>query len=320
MVLKAAVLDALGQTPQLREFAEPELHGDEVLVTVTAAPLKQLDRAIAAGTHYSSPKTLPVVCGTDGAGRMADGSRVYFMVHRRPFGTMAERAPAEWTVPLPDPLDDAVAAAVVNPAIAAWLPLLWRAQMKPGENVLVLGATGAAGRMAVRAARLLGAGRVVAAGRRQEVLRSLDADATIDLRLPAADLRAAFAREAALGLGIILDYVWGPATEILLDVLMKSDLSDDARDGDVRLVALGAMAAPTIALPSTILRASRLTILGSGSGNFPPVPRLKSMVSDILSRAARGEIGVDVVCRPLERVHEVWTATEHGDHRLVLCW
>ena len=267
--MKAAVLDALGQTPRIREFAEPDLHGDEVLVTVTAAPLKQLDRAIAAGTHYSSPKTLPVVCGTDGAGRMADGSRVYFMVHRRPFGTMAERAPAEWTVPMPDQLDDAVAAAVVNPAIAAWLPLLWRARMKPGENVLVLGATGSAGRMAVRAARLLGAGRVVAAGRRQDVLASLDADATIDLRLPAAELRAAFARESAIGLGVVLDYVWGPSTELLLDVLMKSDLSEDTRTGDVRLVALGAMSAPTLALPSTVLRAARLSNSRKRIGKFP---------------------------------------------------
>jgi hypothetical protein len=129
-----------------------------------------------------------------------------------------------------------------------------------------------------------------------------------------------FARESAIGLGVVLDYVWGPSTELLLDVLMKSDLSEDTRTGDVRLVALGAMSAPTLALPSTVLRAARLSILGSGSGNFPPVPQLRSMVSDILSRAARGEIGVDVVCRPLDRVDEAWTATDHGDRRLVLCW
>jgi NADPH:quinone reductase-like Zn-dependent oxidoreductase len=315
--LKAAVLNELGQVPQIAEFDEPEVKADETLVRVTAAPLKQLDRAIASGSHYSSPSKLPIVCGTDGVGRTQDGSRVYFMINRRPFGAMAELAPASWTVPVPDELEDDVAAAVVNPAIAAWLPLLWRAHMKPGDNVMVLGATGASGRMAVRAARLLGAGRIVAAGRREDVLASLDADSTINLTRPPSELRAAFAREAELGLGIVIDYVWGSATETLLEVLTKSDLSHDDREDDVRLVALGAMAAPTIALPSTTLRSSRLTILGSGSGNFPPVTKLKAFVADIFSYAARGDIGVDVEHQSLGEVSEVWKQNRQDNRRVV---
>ena len=235
--MKAAVLDAVGQTPRIRNFAEPNVRDDEVVVEVLASPLKQLDRSIAAGTHYSSPKAFPIVCGTDGVGRLPSGERVYFMVNRRPYGAMAERAPASWTVPVPAALDDAIAAAIVNPAIAAWLPLLWRARMKPGENVLILGATGAAGRMAVRAARLLGAGRVVAAGRRQEVLRSLGADAIIDLGGEGAALSDSFALQAAIGLDVVIDYVWGAPTQALLDVLVKSDLSEHRRDDDIRLVA-----------------------------------------------------------------------------------
>jgi NADPH:quinone reductase-like Zn-dependent oxidoreductase len=317
--LKAAVLNELGRVPQIGNFEDPEVKENETLVRVTAAPLKQLDRAIASGTHYSSPSKLPIVCGTDGVGRTQDGGRVYFMVNRRPFGAMAELAPASWTVPVPSELGDDVAAAVVNPAIAAWLPLLWRAHMKPGDNVMVLGATGASGRMAVRAARLLGAGRIVAAGRREDILASLDVDARINLTLPAHELRAAFAHEVELGVGIIIDYVWGAATEMLLALLTKSDLSHDDREDDVRLVALGAMAAPTIALPSTTLRSSRLSILGSGSGNFPPVAQLKAFVADILSYAARGDIGVDVERKPLEEVSEVWKESRQDNRRVVFC-
>ena len=190
--MKAAIIDALGQLPRFGDFAEPLAEGDEIVVTVTAASIKQLDRAIAAGTHYSSPRELPVIPGTDGVGRLPDGAQVYFAANRRPFGGMAELAPASWTVPLPVGMDDALAAAIVNPALGAWLPIMWRGGLRPGETVVVLGATGGTGRLAVRAARLLGAGRVVAAGRRLEQLAALDTDSRIDLRLPAQELRNRF--------------------------------------------------------------------------------------------------------------------------------
>jgi len=316
--MKEAVLDVIGQTPRYGEFEEPVAQDGEAIVEVAAASIKQLDRAIAAGKHYSSPRALPVVCGTDGAGRLADGTRVYFATGRRPFGAMTERAPASLTVPLPDGLDARLAAAIVNPALAAWLPLVWRVRLLPGEAVLVLGATGAAGRMAVRAARLLGAGRVIAAGRRQDALNALDADATIDLRLPAEELKQAFAEEAARGLGIVVDYVWGAAAEALIGVLVKSDLSADLANGEgVRLVSVGAMAAPTITLPSSALRGSRLTILGSGTANYPPAAQLRKIIADILSRTARGELSLDVAPAPLASVAETWTAGD-ADRRSVL--
>ncbi|MGD1037723.1 MAG: zinc-binding alcohol dehydrogenase family protein [Roseiarcus sp.] len=316
--MKAAVLDVIGRTPRYGEFEEPVAQDGEAIVEVAAASIKQLDRAIAMGKHYSSPRALPVVCGTDGVGRLADGTRVYFAANRRPFGAMAERAPASWSVPLPDGLDAGLAAAIVNPALAGWLPLVWRVRMRPGETVLVLGATGAAGRMAVRAARLLGAGRVIAAGRRQDVLNALDADAMIDLRLPAEELRRAFAEEAARGLGIVIDYVWGAAAEALIDVLVKSDLSAEVANGEgVRLVSVGAMAAPTIALPSSALRGSRLTILGSGTANYPPAAQMRKIIADLLSRTARGDLSLDIASAPLASVAETWTAVE-PDRRLVL--
>ncbi|MCP3097718.1 zinc-binding alcohol dehydrogenase family protein [Myxococcus sp. K15C18031901] len=317
--MKAAILEVLGQTPRFGDFDEPTAEAGEALVTVEAASIKQLDRAIVAGTHYSSPRKLPVVCGTDGTGRLADGTRVYFSTHRRPFGAMAQRAPATWTVPMPEGLDPALAAAIVNPGLAAWLPLLWRGHLRPGESVLVLGATGASGRLAVRAARLLGAGRVVAAGRRQDVLRTLGADATIDLRLGRTELQQAFAAEAAKGLSIVVDYVWGPATEALISALVKSDLGTEDTPGEgTRIVSVGAMAAPDITLPSAALRGSRLSLIGSGTANFPPVDQMKPMVADILARTARDELSLEVDRAPLSSVGEVWARSDDPDRRLVL--
>src|SRR6266508_6663616 len=162
--MKAAVLQALGTPPHYADFADPTPHEDEVIVQVRAASLKNIDKMMASGSHYDSYQALPVVCGVDGVGTLEDGTRVYCGGPRAPYGMMAERTvvPRAWCMPLPDQLDDLTAAALPNPALSSWLPLVWRAQLKPGETVLVLGATGVAGKLALQIAKHLGAGRVVA--------------------------------------------------------------------------------------------------------------------------------------------------------------
>lgn len=309
--MKAAIIDALGGAPRYGEFADPVALDGEALVAVTAAGVKQLDRAIVGGTHYSSPKALPFVPGTDGVGTLADGARVYFAANRRPFGGLAARAPASWTVPLPGGVDDATAAALVNPALGAWLPLGWRGRLRAGETVLVLGATGATGGLAITAARLMGAGRVIAAGRRRAVLDALGADATIDLALPDDALRAAFAAEAARGIDLVIDYVWGRPAELLLDALTTTDLHAVApSEAGVRLVSVGAMAGPELRLPSAALRGSRLTILGSGTANFPPVDEMRRLVGDVLAHAAAGELRMAVDVRPLSGIERAWDTAD----------
>ncbi|CNE66226.1 putative NAD(P)H quinone oxidoreductase%2C PIG3 family [Yersinia kristensenii] len=139
--MKAAIVQTLGKPPVLGQFAEPIPIAGETVVNVIAAGIKQLDRAIVRGTHYSSPKILPIVPGTDGIGSLSDGSRVYFASFRPPFGAMAEKAVASWYVPVPPEVNDATAAALINPGLAAWLPLVWRAKIQPGETVLIMGAT-----------------------------------------------------------------------------------------------------------------------------------------------------------------------------------
>lgn len=317
--MKAAVVNTLGQAPQLGVFAVPQPLEGEVAIEVMVAGIKQLDRAIVAGKHYSSPKDLPFVPGTDGVGRTPDGQRVYFASFRQPHGALAERTVASWTVPVPDALDDATAAALINPALAAWLPLFWRANIQPGETVLIIGATGTSGKLAVAAARQAGAGRIVAAGRRQSVLDALAVDATVDLSLEGIELQQAFTAAAGpQGYDVVVDYIWGPATEALLATFNNHDLSSHAGGLGIRLVNVGSMAGPTISLPAAVLRSTQLQILGSGTGNFPPIPQLKTIVADILALAAEGKISVDTQEHAFADIAEAWDINKKSDTRSVI--
>src|SRR5262249_57843365 len=173
--MKAAVLRALGRPPRCEEFPDPQAGEGEVLVHVKAASLKNVDKMMAGGSHYDRIAKLPCVCGVDGVGLLDDGSRVYCGGARPPYGMMAERTVVAraWCLPVPEQVDDVTAAALPNPALSAWLALVWRAQLRPGESVLVLGATGVAGQLAVQIAKHLGAERVVAAGRNRRGLATL---------------------------------------------------------------------------------------------------------------------------------------------------
>src|SRR5262245_21110711 len=184
--MRAGVVQKLGQTPSIEDFPEPIAAEGEVLLTVLAASLKPIDKQLAAGTHFASPREFPLICGSDGVGRVADGSHVFFGGPRRPYGAFAERTVVRRAqcFPIPVTLDDATAAAIPNPGVSAWLSLSHRAKLAAGESVLILGATGVTGKLAVQIAKILGASRVVAAGRNPEslaMLPALGADVTISL-------------------------------------------------------------------------------------------------------------------------------------------
>ncbi|CAI1110583.1 Alcohol dehydrogenase [Serratia quinivorans] len=317
--MRAAIVNALGQAPVVGDVDEPIAREGETLIEVIVAGIKQLDRAMVAGTHYSSPKVLPIVPGTDGVGYAPDGQRVYFASFRQPHGALAERTVASWSVPVPKGVDDATAAALINPAFAAWLPLHWRAELQAGETVLIIGATGTSGKLAVAAARQAGAGRIVAAGRRQSVLDALDVDATVDLSLEGDALVQAFAAAAGPnGYQVIVDYIWGAATEALLATLNNHDLSSYAGGRGIRLVNVGSMAGPDIRLPAAVLRSNQLQILGSGTGNFPPPVEMQRYASEILALAAVGQISVETQEHGLSEIAEVWDRNKKSDVRSVI--
>ena len=253
-MMNAAVLRRFGETPRYEPFDEPVPNNEEVLVHVAAAALNPSTKLMASGQHYASPQQLPAVCGVEGVGRLEDGTRVFFGVRRPPNGSMCQTTAVSrafcWR--LPEGVSDAVAAALPNPGLSSWLPLVTTARLAAGETVLVLGATGVAGQLAVEIAKHLGAGRVVAAGRNESVLkrlRQLGADSDISLAVPDEELEKAFAQEAGDGgFGVVLDYLWGHPTEVLLAAMTHKGFP--TQGSGTRLIQIGESAGPVISLPA----------------------------------------------------------------------
>jgi len=318
--MRAAVLHELGRLPRYDEFAEPAAGKDELIVRVRAASLKPVDRQIASGTHYASPRELPVICGIDGVGELADGKRVFFGGPRRPYGAMAERTVVPWPFcfSLPDGIDDETAAALPNPGVSAFLTLMERAKMAAGETVLILGATGVTGQLAVQIAKLHWAKRVIAAGRderRLARLRELGADATIQLDQPRDALKDAFAREAGdTGFDVIIDYLWGAPTEALLAAMTRPEFA--AVTKETRLVQVGESAGAAISLPAAVLRSTALTIMGTAG--IPSREILAEAMEQVLGRGARGELRIETERVALADIEAAWQRKEEPGRRIVV--
>jgi len=316
--MNAAVLHTLGKPPRFEKFPEPVPAQDEGVVHVRAAALKPVDKQMAGGTHYASFRELPAVCGLDGVGWLDDGTRVFFAGPRRPYGAMAERTVVRrlQCFPVPEGLNDEVAAALPNPGVSAWLTLNARAKLAPGETVLILGATGVTGMLAVQVAKILGAGRVIAAGRNEKVLntlRELGADATIHLDQSSDELTKAFAREAAdPGFQVVIDYLWGAPTEALLAALTRNEFVPAGLE--TRLVQVGESAGPAITLPAAVLRSTPLTIVGTAGMPAPDI--LMDALQQVLSYGASGKLRIDTMRVPLAEIEDAWQREQRA--RLVV--
>lgn len=308
----AAVVHGQGETPRYEEFPAPVPDVGEALVQIRAAALNPSTKAVLSGSHYASGDAFPTICGLDGVGTLEDGSRVYVGGPRRPYGSFAERTvvatPRCWR--LPDGVDDVTAAALPNAALSSWLPLAWTTKLTQGETVLVLGATGNAGSLAVQVAKLLGAGRVVAAGRNEQALRGLGADATIRLGGPPEETAAAFSEAAGdSGFDVILDYLWGAPVEALLRSMVRPDFHLGTTGP--RLVQIGEAAGKDIGLSAGTLRSTGLTVTGS---SFPPPDVFVSIFNDMMNRAAGGELRLETEPVALSDVPTAWE-TDGADRR-----
>jgi NADPH:quinone reductase-like Zn-dependent oxidoreductase len=304
--MKAAIVRASGQTPVYGEFAEPAPGAGENRIAVTAAAISQIVKGRASGRHYSSSGQFHFVVGVDGVGRLEDGSRVYFILPQAPYGSMAERAvvPASRCLPLPDGLDDVTAAAIANPGMSSWAAYIERAKLKPGETVLVNGATGTSGRLAVQIARYLGAKKVIATGRNANVLHSLaalGADVTIPLAGSDSELEQKFKEQFAEGVDVVIDYLWGNSAERLLIAGAKAG----AEGVPIRFVQIGSVSGADITLPSAVLRSSAIELMGSGIGSIP-LERLVKAVGGVLQAAVPGGFRIAANPVPLSDVEQAW--------------
>jgi NADPH:quinone reductase-like Zn-dependent oxidoreductase len=307
--MKAAIVREAGKTPIYGDFKEPVPANGEVEVAVSAAALSNVVKSRASGKHYSSSGQLPFVVGIDGVGRLNDGRRVYFVLPKAPFGSMSEKTivRSSQCVPLPDDLDDVTAAAIANPGMSAWAALKERAKLTAGETVLVNGATGTAGRLAVQIAKYMGAGKVVATGRNAEALKALSALGA-DVIVPLGDGGDAF--EDALkeqfggdGIDIVLDYLWGQSAERI--IIAGAKAGKDAVP--IRFIHIGAVSAADVTLPSAALRSSAITLMGSGIGSVT-VDRMVASIDDLMKATVPGGFKIETKTFPLTEVENVWTA------------
>lgn len=315
--MKAAVVHAFEAPPRYGTFEEPVAAAGEVLVDVKAAALTNLARLFASGKHHSAAPP-PAVAGTDGVG-LLDGKSVYFMFPRPPFGGMAERTvvSARQCVAVPDGVDDVTAAAAANPGMSSWSALTRRARFVRGEAVLVNGAAGVSGRLAVQVAKHLGARRVVATARNSAVepeLRALGADGFIELTLSHAELTQAFRRELAeQGVDVVLDYLYGGPAEALIHACVGPGRG--AAEPRIRYVQIGASAGMSIPLPAAALRSSGLELLGAGLGALSHV-ELVQCIGEFFQSYVAGGFRVATTTRPLAAIEAAWAYT--GRERLVL--
>jgi NADPH:quinone reductase-like Zn-dependent oxidoreductase len=315
--MKAAVITKPGRTPIFAHFDDPVPQVEEELIVVTASALSYVTKSRASGSHHTSPGSLPAVAGIDGVGRTQDGRRVYFVLPKEPFGGMAEKVAVrlQQCVPLPDDVDDITAAAIGIPGMSSWAALKERAHLIAGENVLINGATGTAGRLAVQIAKYMGAKRVIATGRNVSALeqvKALGADVTISLNQSSEELETAFMEQfGGEGVDVVLDYLWGQSAETLIVAAAKA--GKDAVP--IRFVQIGAVSGRDITLPSAALRSSALVLMGSGIGSVS-LKGLVGAISGVLQAVVPGELKIETEAVPLAKVEETWNK-DSGNSRVV---
>jgi NADPH:quinone reductase len=303
--MRAAVITELGKPPEVAERPDPD--GDAVY-EISAVALNPIDVNVGAGRYFGGHPELPYVPGCEGVGRAPDGRRVYLFgdgLGLARDGCLAERASgsAGLGIELPDEAPDELAAACGIAGMAGWMPVAWRAPVREDDRVLVLGATGTVGLVAVQAAKLLGAQRVVAAGRnpkRLERAAELGADATVSLAED--DLAAAF-KDAAGGDGptYVVDPLWGAPVAAAIQAAAR----------DWRLVQIGQSAGGEVPLASAAIRGKMGEIYGYTDFAVPRADFEEQYVR-LVRHAAAGEIVIDLATYPLAEVAEAWKRQAAG--------
>lgn len=308
--MEAAVLRKHATPPEHLQWFMPERGKGRALVRVLAAPISPLDLLCASGTSYFGAPQLPYIPGTQGVGivmeadALATGQRVWFSCDagmKPGNGSMAQYCLIEEAsaLALPAEIESDLAAALGLSAIAAWMALTWRGGLQSGEQVLVLGASGAVGQVAVQAAKLLGAGRVIAASRDKDgraLALSRGADTAVDLSGGDVDEISRRIAAACDGpLHLVIDPVWSLPAEAAARVL--------APEG--RLVNIGSAAGASARFESAILRSRLHAILGYTNNALTHEQKAHALMQ-ILAHAVAGRCTVERETVPLEQVARTW--------------
>lgn len=312
--MHAALIESFDEPPHFRSIPTPQARAGHAVVDVLAVGIHPATRGIASGRHYASSTTLPFIPGIDGVVRMPDGTLAY--VGGPGSATLAERIliNPRAAIPLPDDADPVTVAASMNPAMSSWVVLQARVPFQSGQEVLVMGATGNAGSMAVKAAQYLGAGRVVAAGRNRDRLDQLLSEGADEVVVLSADDDAtAHALERAAGqVDIVLDYVWGAPAELAMGAILG------ARKDHTQLldwVHIGGTAGPAITLDGAHLRSNALRISGSGFGS---IDMQQARLPDLVAAINSGALVVQPRPVPLADIETAWAHEDAPGERTVI--
>ncbi len=319
--MKAAVVTAPDATPEYAEFSEPHVDDGYELVELVAAGLHPIVRSLAAGRHYGSTEAWPLVPGVDVVARTPAGDFVYTGFVRPPHGTFAERmaVPKALRISLPPGVDPVKIAGGLNPGLASWLPLKARVrEIGSLATVLVLGATGMAGYLAVQHARLLGANRVVGVGRNPARLARAAALGAVTVALSGnreADAAAIAGAQGGTTPSIVLDFLWASAAEAVFASLARRGLEADT--ADIAYTQIGAAAGPEAAVPAALLRSRRIRISGSGAGSAE-IAEIMAEVPVYMQLIADRSVDVPTKAAPLSSIAQAWTAPSDGAYRIVV--
>ena len=322
--MKAAIVFQKGELPKYVEnFPAPIASGDhQLLVSVKAVAIKHLDKMRASGQHYSSQNEPwePKVVGGDAACVLEDGTRVYALGIT---GTIAEKAIIDRNklVRIPDGVTNSVACAIPNGVMGSALALRFRANMKSGETVLINGATGFTGKIAIQMAKHYGAKTIIATGRNEISLQSLitlGADHIISLKQDEIKLTQAIKNiQEATPIDIVIDYLWGNSAEIILNALK----GNGGFSHKTRYITVGAMAGDKIELSSSILRSTDIQISGSGLGSWSRSEvhtLIKEILPEAFQLAATNKLKIETVDVNLENIENVWNIPVSDGKRLVI--
>ncbi len=319
--MKAAVVFEKGGIPQYADFPDPIVNNEnEALIFVKAASIKHLDRARASGKHYSTENKehQPAIVGSDGVGFLEDGSKVYFFSKK---GTVAEKAvdDKKMIVPIPEELDFTIAAALPNAVMGSAMALRFRAKIQTGETVLINGATGFTGKVAVQIAKIYGAKKIIVTGRNEAALKSLS-DLGADEYLLMTDEN--FKEKLKMihqktPIDIVIDYLWGKSAENILQAIK----GNGSFSPGTRFVSIGAMTGDRIELSSQILRGTDLQISGSGLGSWTQ-DEVKILLTNIFPEmfelAANKKLKIETEIVDFDNITHIWNQDIDSNKRLVI--
>ncbi|GAK31199.1 alcohol dehydrogenase zinc-binding domain-containing protein [Weissella oryzae SG25] len=310
--MQAAIIKEQGQTPILGEFPEPKAQEGKLLINVSAVALSNVAKARSMGTHYSSAGSFPRVAGMDGVGTLTNGQRVYFI--NSVTGSLAKQAlvAPEVLIPIPDGLDNQTAASIANPGMSSYAALVYRAKIQPGDVVLINGASGTAGSLAVKMAYALGAKQVIVTGRGNAALTATGADAilatdTFDLNESTG--QKAYATELAAiipAVTIVLDYLYGNTATIIINTLAQTIGANHT----IRYVQIGSIAGVETPIPAAALRSSKLILMGSGFRSVDDTDILTS-IERTFQLALENHWTVPIQNFTLDEIEKAWQASSN---------